>query len=109
MTDDRPISALFAAFTDWMLATGNKDVSKGPQPWHGTLRVSDDTLDLTFNCSGEAVKDAKGLAVPAYTLRIASTVYLACAVINPFGGMSGGFDEDKLIEDFKSAAAKAAA
>lgn len=109
MTDDRPISAMFAAFTDWMLAAGHEDVSKQPQPWHGSLKTSDDTLDLTFNCSGDEVKDAEGLAIPAYTLRIASTVYLACAVINPFGGLSGGFDEDKLIEDFKSAAAQAAA
>lgn len=109
MTDDRPISALFAAFTDWMLATGNKEVSKGPQPWSGSLKTADDTLGLTFNCSGEEVKDAGGLTIPPYALRITSTVYLACAVINPFGGLSGGFSEDKLIEDFKTAAAKAAA
>lgn len=109
MTDDRTISALFVAFTDWMLAAGNKDVSKQPQPWRGTLPVSGDTLDLTFNCSGDEVKDDKGLAIPAFTLRIASTVYLACAIINPFGGVNGGFDEDKLIADFKAAAISAAA
>lgn len=109
MTDDRLISALFAAFTDWMLAAGNKNVLKGPQPWAGTLKVSGDTLNLTFNCSGEEVKDAGGLAIPPYALRITSTVFLACAVINPYGGLSGGFDEEKLIEDFKSAAILAAA
>jgi hypothetical protein len=109
MTDDRPISALFAAFTDWMLAAGHKDVSTQPQPWHCTLKTEGDALDLTFNCSGNEVKDAKGLAIPAYTVRIVSTVYLAVAVINPFGGMSGGFSEDNLIEDFNAAARKAAA
>lgn len=77
MTDDRPISALFVAFTDWMLAAGHKDVSKQVQPWCGELKTADDTLKLTFNCSGDDVKDADGLAIPPYSLRIASTVYLA--------------------------------
>lgn len=109
MTDDRPISALFVAFTDWMLAAGHKDVSKQVQPWCGELKTADDTLKLTFNCSGDDVKDADGLAIPPYSLRIASTVYLACAIINPFGGIAGGCSEDKLIEDFTKAAALAAA
>lgn len=109
MTDDRLISALFAAFTDWMLAAGHKDVSKQVQPWSGSLKVPGDTLNLTFNCSGDEVKDAGGLAIPPYALRITSTVFLACAVINPYGGLSGGFDEDKLIADFKAATAPAAA
>lgn len=101
VTKDRPISELFAAFTEWMLANGHKDCSKVPQPWRGELKLSDDVLKLTFNCSGDAINDGT-TDVPPYSLLIASTEFLAVAVVNPFGGLLGGFKEDALIEAFQT-------
>lgn len=100
MSEQPPLSLLFCTFTEWMLANGHKDVAKKPQPWRGELKVRDDILKLTFNASGNEVE-----GVPMYSLKIESTKYLAFAVVDPYGGALGGFNEDDLIEAFKVAKA----
>ncbi len=99
MSDD--ISELFLAIAQWMKSAGAKDVSKQPQPWHGELKTADDTLRVAFNASKEPVTD-DGLEIPPWTAAIRSDTYLAVGLIHPYGGILGGFSEDRLIDAFRS-------
>lgn len=97
---DRPISTAFAA------AAGAIAAVLGISPIKGLHVAETDGWKLTINASMEPVA-CEGLPTPIgpYEIHAEGKIYLAFGVLDPFGGMVGGIDEDSFIAEMEAIAA----
>lgn len=103
------ITELFAAVTEWAIATGDRDISKRPGLWHRkTEKIGNiGPLDVRINPHDETID-----AVPPFNIRIGMDDKFPglIALIGPTDGIVmaspiEGEDEAGLIAHFKANAA----
>lgn len=100
---EQGISELFLAMVEWMKRIGVENAALGPQPWRGELKTDRDTLKSALNASKEPV-DCGGSPLQPYHAQIVAEKFICVAIISPYGGAIGGWQEPDLIEIFNNAA-----
>lgn len=95
MTDERPISELYAVIAEWAIGLGADRLDELPGLWNGET----DKWRVDINGHDKEV-DGLGFA----HMRLQHKKYFQIAVLSPFDGqIGGGAHEDDMIEHFRTA------
>lgn len=93
---ERAISELFYNVMMWAKESGAPiPLNSVPGCWHGTREFDGDKIKVTINGHSEQCEE-----LDPFTVKLESTKYLALAILNPYGGITGGAHEDEWIKAF---------